>query len=114
MLTPPQAGLLVPGGVVFRVMDFGPGGGSDWHRVAAFAFGMVIEGEFELSLDGGESKMLYPGDSFLLRGTSHKVRNPSADKPCRTLFTLLDITPTTINGAPLKNEMGKHTGEYQK
>lgn len=95
-------------------MDFAPEGGSDWHRAALFAFVIVVEGEFELSLDGGESKVLLPGDTSLVRGPSHKVRNPSTTQPCRTLWVLLDVTPTHINGKLLKHEMGQHSGEYQE
>ena len=96
------------------MMDFAPEGGSDWHRAALFAFVIVVEGEFELSLDGGESKVLLPGDTTLVRGPSHKVRNPSPTRPCRTLWVLLDVTPTYINGKLLKHEMGQHSGEYQE
>ncbi|KAF9691998.1 hypothetical protein EKO04_010154 [Ascochyta lentis] len=109
-----QPGLHVPNGVAFRMMDFAPEGGSDWHRAALFAFVIIVEGELELSLDGGETKVLLPGDTTLVRGPSHKVRNPSTAKPCRTLWVLLDITPTHINGKLLKHEMGHHTGEYQE
>lgn len=109
-----QPGLHVPNGVAFRMMDFAPEGGSDWHRAALFAFVIVVEGEFELSLDGGESRVLLPGDTTLVRGPSHKVRNPSTTQPCRTLWVLLDVTPTHINGKLLKHEMGQHSGEYQE
>lgn len=109
-----QPGLHVPNGVAFRMMDFAPEGGSDWHRAALFAFVIVVEGEFELCLDGGETKILLRGDTALVRGPSHKVRNPSETTSCRTMWVLLDITTTYINGKLLKHEMGHYSGEYQE
>lgn len=75
-------------------------------------YGIVIEGEFELSLDSGESKMMYPGDMSVNRACNHKWRNTSQDKPGRMLFVLLDVKPLHVNGKVLEEDLGDLAGEY--
>jgi hypothetical protein len=82
--------------------------------VPALAFGIVIEGVFELVLDGGEARRMYPGDTFIQRGTFHVVRNPLSDKSCRMVFALLDAEPLIVNGTAVKTDMGFHSKEYHE
>lgn len=96
------------------MIDFAPGVESDFHRVPALAFGVVIEGIFELVLDGGEMRRMFPGDTFIQRGTFHIVRNPLPDKSCRMLFALLGAEPLIVNGDTVKTDMGYHSNEYHE
>ncbi|CCT65995.1 related to Cupin domain protein [Fusarium fujikuroi] len=61
-------GLSVPGGSVLRIVDFPPGR-SAMHRTLSIDYGGVIEGEMELVLDSGESRVMKRGDVAVQRGT---------------------------------------------
>ena len=75
-------------------------------------YGVVIEGEFELTLDSGESKRMYPGDMSVNRGAMHKWRNCSPDKSGRMVFVLLDVQPLKVEGKLLEQDLGDLAGEY--
>lgn len=118
---PPQANpsggqppVHVPNGCVARMIDFTPGAASDMHRALTLGIGTVCEGEVELSLGSGEKRVLRPGDVSVNRGTMHKWRNTSNEKPARVLFIMLDIKPLVVNGKTLEFEMGELMDEYAK
>lgn len=96
------------------MIDFTPGAASDMHRALTLGIGTVCEGEIELSLGGGEKRVLRPGDVSVNRGAMHKWRNVSNDKPARMLFIMLDIKPLVVNGKTLEFEMGELMDEYAK
>jgi mannose-6-phosphate isomerase-like protein (cupin superfamily) len=58
------------------------------HRTESVDYGVVIEGEMTLVLDGSEVP-LRPGSVVVQRGTSHAWANRSG-RPCRMLFVLVD------------------------
>lgn len=66
-----KTGLTCPGGTVLRVVDFGPGKASPMHKTKSIDYGIVLEGEIEMQLDGGEATRLKPGDVVVQRGTNH-------------------------------------------
>lgn len=47
------------------------------HRTESVDYGIVLEGELWLVLDGGSEKRLAPGDVVIQRGTDHAVENRS-------------------------------------
>lgn len=104
----------VPNGCVARMIDFTPGAASEMHRALTLGIGTVCEGEVELSLGSGEKRVLRPGDVSVNRGTMHKWRNTSNEKPARVLFIMLDIKPLVVNGKTLEFEMGELMDEYAK
>jgi quercetin dioxygenase-like cupin family protein len=65
------------------LLDRDPGASSPPHRHPGHhTFGYVIEGTYEFAINGGEPRILKPGDTFyeppsVLHSTS---RNPSADR----------------------------------
>jgi mannose-6-phosphate isomerase-like protein (cupin superfamily) len=70
-----------PNGVVCRVIHFPPQGKEKddlniMHRTQSEDFGIVLEGEMQLWLEGGEMTTLKRGDVVVQRGTNH-VRRPS-------------------------------------
>lgn len=67
--TPPV--ITIPGGTVWRTVDFPPGYTSPIHRTLSLDFGVVLEGEIELLLDSGETRLLKRGDVAVQRGTNH-------------------------------------------
>ena len=96
-----DAGLTLKGGSVVRIVDMLPGKASPMHRSFSIDYGLVIAGELELELDGGEIVPLKAGDIVVQRGTNHLWRNPSADTTCRIAFVLIEAAPVVIDGRPL-------------
>lgn len=89
--TPP--GIFVAGGTVLRVVDMQPGEETPLHRTDSLDYGVVLEGDVELVLDGGESKVLKRGDITIQRGTNHLWRNRSKTEWSRMMFVSLDAKP---------------------
>ena len=102
----------MPNGAVVRMIDFSPGSESNMHRAVCCGVGTVCEGEFELSLDSGEARIMRPGDVSINRGAMHKWRNVSPDKPGRMLYFLLDVEPVIVQGKALQFDMGYLGKEY--
>lgn len=65
-----------------------PGAHPLMHRTESVDYGIVLEGELTLVLDGGET-MLGAGDIVIQRGTSHAWANRSG-KMARMAFILVD------------------------
>lgn len=82
------------------------------HRAMSIDYGIVIEGEFEITLDSGETRIMRPGDVSVQRATMHKWRNTSPDKCARMVFVLLDCKPFTIGNQEVSEELGDLAGEY--
>ena len=96
-----QAGLTLNGGSVIRIVDMLPGKASPMHRSFSIDYGIVLRGELELELDGGEVVALGAGDIVVQRGTNHLWRNPSSEAVCRIVFVLIEATPVMVDGAIL-------------
>lgn len=91
------------GGSMIRVVDFLPGRKSRMHRSWSIDYAIVLDGEIELQLDGGEVEHLETGDIVVQRGTSHLWRNPGTE-PCRVVFVLIEAIPVAIEGHLLREE----------
>ena len=80
-------------------------------------YGIVLEGEFELSLDSGESRIMRRGDVSVQRATAHKWRNVTSGgtEPGRMMYVLLDCkTPLTApNGEVIEGFLGDLEKEYE-
>lgn len=55
--------IVVPGGLNFVTVDFGPGAQTKMHRTVSLDFVAIVEGEIELELDSGEKQLLKSGVS---------------------------------------------------
>ncbi|TGO07812.1 hypothetical protein BTUL_0244g00090 [Botrytis tulipae] len=109
LFAPP--GLMVPGGTVLRVVDMEPGHLSPMHRTTSLDYGVVIEGEVELVLDGGEKKILKRGDICVQRATAHAWRNCSETEWARMLYVLTEAKPIIgEDGKELKEDLGTMDG----
>lgn len=106
----PPPGIVIPGGSVLRVVDVRPGGQSPMHRTVSLDYGVVLEGEVELVLDSGESRVMRRGDVSVQRGTNHVWRNRSQEEWGRMLFVTLGARPLEVNGEVLGEDVG---GELQ-
>ncbi|TAQ85504.1 hypothetical protein B7494_g6167 [Chlorociboria aeruginascens] len=109
---PPQPGIHIPNGSVVRLIDFAPGVESPLHRAMSIDYGIVVEGEFELTLDSGESRIMKPGDMSVNRATMHKWRNCDQERSGRMLFVLLDCLPFEVLGKTVVQDLGDLEGEY--
>ena len=84
-------------GVMCRIIHFPPRGSEEddlniMHRTQSEDFGIVIEGEIDLHLEGGEKTTLKKGNVVVQRGTNH-VRHAAT-------LSLLQLTVTS-NGSML-------------
>jgi quercetin dioxygenase-like cupin family protein len=72
------------------------------HRTVSLDYGIVIEGQVEMVLDGeGEKSILKRGDVIVQRGTMHGLNNPSADEWARIAFVVLDAEKVVVTGEEL-------------
>ena len=97
-----ETGLTCPGGTVLRIVDFAPGCKSPLHRTTSIDYGIVLEGEMTMELDGGSVTQLKAGDVVVQRGTNHLWHNRSS-RPCRMAFVLIEAKPLEIGGVVLQN-----------
>lgn len=101
--TPP--GLTTPQGTVVRTIDLRPGKITPMHRSVSLDYGVVLEGEVDLILDSGQSRVLKRGDVSVQRGTAHSFRNCSNTEWVRMLFVFLPIHKMTIQGKDMDPEV---------
>ncbi|KAJ5984578.1 hypothetical protein N7481_006677 [Penicillium waksmanii] len=105
LTTPP--GITISTGNVCRIVDMPPGALSPMHRTVSLDYGVVLEGEVELVLDSGETRLLKRGDVAVQRGTNHAWRNVTPDVVVdgeripqwgRMLYVLSPAQPMKIGG----------------
>lgn len=99
-------GLSVSGGTVLRIVDMAPGQSSPMHRTVSLDYGVVLEGEVELILDGGETRLMKRGDTAIQRGTNHAWRNTSETEWSRMLYVLVDGVSSGVAGKVLGEDLG--------
>ncbi|KAH8676285.1 hypothetical protein BX600DRAFT_198492 [Xylariales sp. PMI_506] len=107
-------GIVIPGGTVARFVDAPPDSVSPMHRTISLDYGVVIEGEVELILDSGETRLLKRGDIAIQRGTMHAWRNPSKTEWSRMLYFLQESEPIEIRGQKLGEDYGEMAGHVAK
>lgn len=110
-LTSPP-GITISTGTVCRIVDVPPGSLSPMHRTVSLDYGVVLEGEVELVLDSGETRLLKRGDVAVQRGTNHAWRNVTPDvvdpiseekvpQWARMLYVLSPAEEITVGGRKL-------------
>ena len=89
-----------PQGSIIRVVEMPAGHCSAMHRTRTVDYGIVLEGEVYLVMEGSET-LLHPGDIVIQRGTNHAWDNRSA-APARMVFILLaaDFSPELTATVP--------------
>lgn len=107
-------GIVVPGGTVLRFVDIRPGGESPMHRTVSLDYGVVVEGEIELVLDSGETRVMRRGDISIQRGTNHMWRNTSKTEWGRMMYVLQEARPIEIGGKRLGEDYGEGMGGVPK
>jgi len=94
-----KTGTTLPGGSVFRVVEFGPGVAPRNHRTDSIDYAVVMSGEIDMDLDGTVVH-LKAGDVLVQRGTIHNWINKGKE-PCVIAFALIDAKPVTAGGKVL-------------
>ena len=77
-------------GSVLRIGVLAPGTRSPMHRTESLDYGICLEGECDMELDGGETLTVCAGDVVVQRGTNHLWHN-RGKVPCR--FAWIPSTP---------------------
>lgn len=103
-------GIVIPGGTVLRFVDIRPGMVSPMHRTVSLDYGVVLEGEIELILDSGETRLMKKGDVAIQRGTMHAWRNTSGTEWGRMMYVLQESKPLEIEGKKLGEDYGVGMG----
>lgn len=111
----PPLGLVNPLGSVCRIVDTAPGYITPMHRTMSVDYGVVIVGEMELQLDGGEKRILKAGDVVVQRGTMHAWRNPDDKAWSRMMFVMLGLGEggaVNVGGRRLMEEFVEEAGDH--
>jgi len=99
-----DVGITLAGGTVFRVGEIGPGARSPMHRTNSVDYGIVLEGELDIEMDGGDRVHLQAGDVVVQRGTNHAWINDS-NQPARMAWILIDAEPVRFGDHTLDPTM---------
>ena len=94
-----KVGTTLPGGTVFRVVEFSPGVSPRVHRTDSIDYAVVISGEIDMELDT-ETAHLKAGDVLVQRGTIHNWVNKGKE-PCIIAFTLVASKSVSAGGKTL-------------
>jgi quercetin dioxygenase-like cupin family protein len=95
-----KVGTTLPGGTVFRVVEFSPGVAPRVHRTDSIDYAVVISGEIDMELEKGSEVHLKAGDVLVQRGTVHNWIN-RGKAPCVIAFALVDARPVSAGGKAL-------------
>jgi quercetin dioxygenase-like cupin family protein len=87
-------------GSVLRIGVLAPGSRSPMHRTESLDYGICLEGECDMELDGGETVTVRAGDVVVQRATNHLWHNRGT-VPCRFAWILLDAQAVEIGGRTL-------------
>ncbi|KAJ5992342.1 hypothetical protein N7451_008066 [Penicillium sp. IBT 35674x] len=103
-------GLVSPTGTVCRIVDFAPHIRCAMHRTVSLDYGVVLEGEVELILDSGETRIMKRGDVAVQRGTNHAWKNVTPDTEgqgswARMLYFLSPAEPLELEGVGALGEV---------
>ena len=96
-----KTGTTLPGGTVFRVVEFSPGVSPRVHRTDSIDYAVVISGEIDMELEKGKEVHLKAGDVLVQRGTVHNWINRGSAS-CVIAFSLIDAKPATAGGKTLE------------
>ncbi len=91
-------------GTVIRVEEYAPGVKKVTHRTETIDYVIILSGNLDLELDGGEVVHLKPGDVVVNRGAMHTWVN-NGPAPCVIAAILIDANPVTVAGQVLHTQL---------
>jgi quercetin dioxygenase-like cupin family protein len=103
---PPKA--TVEGGTILRVVDLGPNTSMPMHRTRSLDYTVILEGEVELEMDSGDTKIMGRGEICVQRATNHLWRNVSETAWARMLYVTISSTGPIVDG----EELGQSTENW--
>jgi len=92
-----QAGTTIPGGSIFKVVEFGPGVTPRIHRTDSIDYAIVLSGEIDMQLGEEQLVHLNAGDVLIQRATIHNWINHGT-KPCCIAFVLISAVGNSAIG----------------
>jgi len=95
---------VMPDGTAIHYVELAPGTVTPMHQTISIDNDVMLDGEIELILDSGESRVLTKGDMIVQRGTMHAWRNTSQNEWARFLAVVQPIEQLEINGKKLELE----------
>lgn len=95
-----KVGTTMPGGSVFRVIDFQPGVAARMHRTDSVDYIVVMKGSIDMALDNGVEVHLKEGDVMVQRGTIHNWINRGTEA-CRIAVVLVHADSAVAGGKVL-------------
>jgi len=102
---PPLRGFPPAGAVSSVILDFGPnptGEPGFMHRTKSLDHVVVLEGELELTLDGGETRLVKVGEVVVQRACWHSWKNPSKTERARMLAIAVGDAGAVEGGMEMK------------
>ena len=101
----PGGAICPPGGTAAAIISLKPKAQSPMHRTVTMDWAVILEGEVDLILDGGETRRLRAGDSVVMRGAMHQWVNRSGnDGWARMVAFAQGIVPVEVGGKVLEME----------
>jgi len=99
-----KVGTTLPGGTVFRVIEFSPGVAPRVHRTDSIDYAVVISGEIDMEL---EKRHRSPSQGWRRTGAArHRaLLGESRQGPVRDGFVLVDAKPRTREGSAQRVRM---------
>jgi quercetin dioxygenase-like cupin family protein len=95
-----KAGMTLPNGTIFRMIEFAPGVAARNHRTSSIDYIAVVSGEIDMELDDS-CVHLKAGDVMVQRGTIHNWVNRGS-APCVLAVILIDAKPVEAGGKVLE------------
>lgn len=94
-----QVGTTLPGGTIFRVIEFKPGVQARNHRTDSIDYLICMAGEIDMEMDDAVVR-LKAGDVMVQRGTIHNWVN-NGKESCILAVVLIDAKSVTAGGKVL-------------
>jgi quercetin dioxygenase-like cupin family protein len=93
-------GTVLPGGALFRVIEFQPGVAPRLHRTDTLDYIVVMSGSIAMEMDD-EVVELHAGDVMVQRGTVHNWVNNGSES-CVCAFVMMAAEPLVVAGKRLE------------
>jgi mannose-6-phosphate isomerase-like protein (cupin superfamily) len=94
-----KVGTTLPGGTIFRIIEFAPGLAPRNHRTDSIDYGVILSGEIDMEVDDS-TVHLRAGDTFVQRGTMHNWVNRGT-APCVLAVVLIEARSVEVGGRSL-------------